>query len=635
MSYWRKTRTKIMTLLVVTICVFACVFLSYQYIKDRQAEIFNRANRKSKALVVDNILKFKSKSYFGTVNDNACWDEMVEYVNHPTPEWPAVNVSVIEWYGFSNTWILDKRFNLVYSDFDSAHFKEDIRLSRTLWTNAFKKSNSCHFYLVVKDSILEVFGATIVSTEDTYHKTKAQGYFIAAKFWSKEYIHEVEHEMDLSINFRLPADTLPADMADDSKISVSKVLKDAIGNEVMIVDFTSKNEFATDISSSNKLSYALVGLLALTFVVFFYCIRRWISVPLTHITKSLSSENEQFVAELGGEKSEFGEIARLIKKFFEQKKHLHVEIAERIESQQRVSELYENMVSLNHELQASEEELTQNLEVTMDMNVVLSRQQREITDSINYASRIQAALLPPLELLGLLNRDYFILYKPHSIVSGDFYWISKYGNKIVLAVGDCTGHGVPGGFMSMLGMAYLSEIVNKRENLKANEILELLRKRVVESLHQASEYSESKDGMDIALCIFDLTNLHLQFSGAHNPLYILRDKSMDDGSTIPEFIEIKGDRMPVGFVYDMNNSFTNHEVSLYKNDMLYLFTDGYKDQMSSVTMQKFKRARLNDLLLRCYSLPASQQKALIDDTFERYRANYRQVDDVLVFGMRI
>jgi len=624
-----------MTLLVVTIGVFAGVFLAYQYLKDRQEEIFNRANKESKVLVVDNILKFKSKSYFGTVNDNACWDEMVDYVKNPSPEWPTVNISVIEWYGFSNTWILDKRFNLVYSVFDSTHFKEDIRIPRKVWTSAFKKNSSCHFYLVVKDSILEVFGASIVPTEDIYHKTIAQGYFLAAKFWSKDYIHEMEHEMDFSISFRSPFDTLNPATQDDLKILVSKVLKDAMGNDAMIVDFTRKNEFATDISTSKRLSYALICLLIATIAVFFYSVRRWISIPLLRITKSLSSENEMFVGDLEQEKSEFGEIASLIKTFFEQKKRLHVEIAERIESQQRASELYENMVSLNHELQASEEELTQNLEITMNMNVVLSRQQREITDSINYASRIQAALLPPVELMKQLNREYFILYKPHSIVSGDFYWISKQEDKIILAVADCTGHGVPGGFMSMLGMAFLSEIVNQSVNPKANEILEALRRRVVDSLHQSSENSESKDGMDIALCILDLENMHLQFSGAHNSLYIVGDTQLEDGSINPEFAEIKGDRIPIGFTYEMNNTFTNHEISLRKNDMLYLFTDGYQDQMSSVIKQKFKRKRLHSLLLSVYNHPVEEQKRMVDEAFDSYRADYRQVDDVLVFGMRI
>ncbi len=635
MSYWKKTRTKIMALLIATIGVFACVFLGYQNIKNHQETLFNKASQEYKGQIIENLFQFKLRSYFGPVNDNSCWDEMVSYVKHPQKEWAKNNLSPIESFGFSNTWIFDQEYNQVYSAFDSSVFDKQVVIPKEVLVCAFKDSGTCHFFLKVNNSVMEVFGGSVVPSNDLFHKTKAQGYFLAAKFWDIKYIQALERETGFSVSFRKPYDTAVVSNEESSVITVPRQLRDVEGNTILIADFTSSNKFAAELSSSNNLSYALILLLGLTLAIFFFSVRSWISIPLAQITKSLSRESEQFVADLDKKGSEFGEIAKLIKQFFDQKKHLEVEIAERIESQKRVVELYEDTINLNHELQASEEELTQNLEMSQQLNEMLTKHQRSITDSINYASRIQKALLPTAGVLNQLERDYFIVNKPHSIVSGDFYWLSKKGEKLVLAVADCTGHGVPGGFMSMLGMAYLNEIVNQCETPVANEILEELRRRVVDSLHQNEEGCESRDGMDIALCIIDVERMHLQFSGAHNSLYIVRNTTDEGGSVIPEITELKGDRTPIGFSYKMDSMFTNSEISLVKNDMLYLFTDGYQDQMSSINQEKFKRKRLNVLLQHICNQPVVEQGRIVDNTFEEYRGNYRQVDDVLVFGMRI
>lgn len=629
-----KTQTKIMILLILTIGTFAGVFLGYQYIKDRQEKIFIKANEQAKNLVIDNILKFKAKSYLGPVNDYSCWDEMIGYVNNPTRQWEEVNLSTLESFGFSNTWIFDKGFNMVYSVFDSTNFTENKQLPEETIARAFNNGGICHFFLNERDTLMEITGGTIVPSADVEHKTTPHGYLLAAKFWSKEYLKEMESEMDFSISFRLPEDSLRVIQNDDSKIIVSKVFKDAFGKVVLVVDFTSKNQLAKDFASTDKLSYALVGLLIATIFIFFFAIRRWITHPLIHITKSLNSEDDTYVAEIKSSKNEFGEIAKLIKKFFEQKIQLEIEIAERIESQKTIKELYEDTVNLNHELQASEEELRQNLDMTIELNEVLSKQQKDITDSINYASRIQAALLPPDESIRQLERDFFILYKPRNIVSGDFYWINQQSNKTIIAVADCTGHGVPGGFMSMLGMAYLAEIVNQNCNCSSGEILDQLRKRVVDSLHQFGKSGESKDGMDIALCIIDFEGLTMQFSGAYNQVYIVRNNT-SDGSPSKELIEIKGDRMPIGYSLKLNNLFTTQNIPLFKDDTIYLFTDGYQDQISNNTRQKFKRSNLRSLLLEINSFDLEEQKNILDSAFLGFSDEYQQIDDVLAFGMKI
>lgn len=259
-------------------------------------------------------------------------------------------------------------------------------------------------------------------------------------------------------------------------------------------------------------------------------------------------------------------------------------------------------------------------------NRLLAYQKKQITDSIEYASRIQTAILPPGDYINKIIPDHFILYKPRDIVSGDFYWITHKDGKIIVAAVDCTGHGVPGAFMSMLGFAFLNEIVNKEKELKANEILNQLRDNVKKSLHQTGKDDEAKDGMDIALCIIDLENLKMQFSGAYNPLYLARNN---------ELITLKGDRMPIGIYIAEKESFTNHETEISKGDTIYIFTDGYTDQFGGPQTQKFKTAPFRDLIESNQDKSMAEQKKILEDNFDKWKGDYDQIDDVLVIGIKI
>jgi len=259
-------------------------------------------------------------------------------------------------------------------------------------------------------------------------------------------------------------------------------------------------------------------------------------------------------------------------------------------------------------------------------NKLLAYQKKQITDSIEYASRIQTAILPPGDYISKIIPEHFIVYKPRDIVSGDFYWITHKEGKIVIAAVDCTGHGVPGAFMSMLGFAFLNEIVNKEKELKANYILNQLRDYVKASLHQTGKEDEAKDGMDIALCIIDPDNLTMQFSGAYNPLYLIKNNEM---------VTIKADRMPIGIHVFEKDSFTNHEMSIKKGDIIYMFSDGYIDQFGGPKTQKFRIAPFRKLLISNRNKPMKEQKEILEKNFEEWKGNHEQIDDVLVMGIKI
>ncbi len=248
-----------------------------------------------------------------------------------------------------------------------------------------------------------------------------------------------------------------------------------------------------------------------------------------------------------------------------------------------------------------------------------------ITDSILYAESIQNAILPDMEFMKKEMPEHFVLLKPKDIVSGDFYWVKKINNFLIIAAVDCTGHGVPGAFMSMLGTSFLNETVSKAKFDKANEILERLRKMVKVSLKQTGKDIEQKDGMDMALCILDLDNKEMQYAGAYNPLYLIRDG---------ELIEYKADRQPVGFHY-VEKEFTNHVIRLQEGDAIYIFSDGFYDQLGGAKNKKFMSKNFQSLLLEINKKSMDQQKDLLDKTLKEWMKNMEQIDDILVMGIRV
>lgn len=257
----------------------------------------------------------------------------------------------------------------------------------------------------------------------------------------------------------------------------------------------------------------------------------------------------------------------------------------------------------------------------------LSVKNKNITDSINYAKRIQEALLPSEYLFRKLLPNSFILYKPRDIVSGDFYWISEKESKIFVAAVDCTGHGVPGAFMSIIGFDLLKNITREQNVEDPAEILNLLNLGVADTFSKQSTDYELKDGMDVSLLVIDRVNKQLQYAGAFNPLYIVRNK---------ELIEIKGNRFAIGKIEgNENKRFDVHTLEYENNDMIYLFSDGYADQIGGPFQKKFKFRRFQHLVLSVHNLPLIKQRDFLNETFETWKGQMEQVDDILIIGIRM
>lgn len=328
--------------------------------------------------------------------------------------------------------------------------------------------------------------------------------------------------------------------------------------------------------------------------------------------------------------------------------------------QKRIIEKQKNMVDQKNNMlnQQNEEISSQRDEIVAQRDIVNNQKEKieglykEVTDSINYAKKIQDAIIPESEISRNILGEHFVLFKPKDIVSGDFYFAIKVNEWVIVAVADCTGHGVPGAFMSILGISFLNEIVRKKEITRANHVLNELRIEVIHALKQRGESGEQKDGMDISLFAINPETRECQWAGANNPLCVItkNDSSMQLlsvgakslGKIVSpsvccndvELYELKGDKMPIA-IYPKMKDFTNHEFILQKDDCVYLFSDGYADQFGGPNGRKFMTKQLKEMFVNVADKPIAEQKHILEQNFENWKSEKEQTDDVTILGFKI
>jgi serine phosphatase RsbU (regulator of sigma subunit) len=255
----------------------------------------------------------------------------------------------------------------------------------------------------------------------------------------------------------------------------------------------------------------------------------------------------------------------------------------------------------------------------------LENKNNSIMDSLIYAQRIQEALLPSEEYFRRHFKESFILYKPKDIISGDFYWIGEKENKIFIVAADCTGHGVPGALMSMIGHNLLDKIINVDNVHQPSKVLDILSRGLEKTFSREKNVgSIIRDGMDIGLCVVDKPKRRVEFAGAFFPLYIVRDNRL---------LDIKGDKYPLGMT-PPDTLYTNNEIDLFENDMMYLFSDGYVDQFGGVENKKFMYRRFRYLLMNIHQFPVEDQKLILEENIRTWMGNVPQIDDILVMGFK-
>jgi serine phosphatase RsbU (regulator of sigma subunit)/HAMP domain-containing protein len=288
--------------------------------------------------------------------------------------------------------------------------------------------------------------------------------------------------------------------------------------------------------------------------------------------------------------------------------------------------LSENERVLEHKVVERTEEVVKQKEEIQEKTKELETLFKQVTDSIHYAKRIQEAILPPLSLVKSILPESFILYKPKDIVSGDFYWIDKKNDWSYFAAVDCTGHGVPGAFMSIVGYNLLKDILNNSNAITPAAIMDKMNDGVANTLHSGSSDNQTKDGMDMTLCALNYKTLELQFAGAFNPLYIVRNN---------ELLQFKADKFPIGMFIGEKQNFTNNSVQLQNGDNVYIFSDGYADQFGGPKGKKYMAGNFRELLKEMSKLSIENQSINLNQTIEEWRGNLEQVDDILVIGIKV
>ncbi len=329
----------------------------------------------------------------------------------------------------------------------------------------------------------------------------------------------------------------------------------------------------------------------------------------------------------------------------------------------------EEIAAQRDEIEAQRDEITSQRDLVVNQKSQIEYILSELTDSIHYSKRIQSAILPSANKLKLFPFEHFVLYKPKDIISGDFYWYEQIGKKLIICVGDCTGHGVPGALMSMLSIAALNDAVKSHSITAPSEILNYIRSYVISALQQDNTSSGNqisvKDGMDIALCMINTDTLEMQFSGANNPLYIVKNtdvslpiaierpmaiaqtenRSEPANSQLPavndlqqtansKLLELKGDKMPIG-IHDRMDNFNQQDLVLQKGDCMYLMSDGYADQFGGPKGKKIKYKPLKEILIADSQKQMSKQKEKIETFLKTWQGEHEQVDDITIFGIKI
>ncbi len=285
----------------------------------------------------------------------------------------------------------------------------------------------------------------------------------------------------------------------------------------------------------------------------------------------------------------------------------------------------EEILQQKEEIEAIADNLKNANEKILQSNKEIKTKNRQITDSIQYAKRIQTAAMPKHEQIKELLPSHFIFFKPRDIVSGDYYWIREIKDFIIVMAADCTGHGIPGAFMSMLGISLYNEIARRPEITNLAQSLNYLRSELKNTLDQTSEYEETKDGIDLSVIAIDRKNHKLQYAGANNPIFVVQNN---------ELKMYEADKMPVG-VSLIEQPFTNQTIDINDGDLVYLFSDGYIDQFGGEKYRRFTRQRFQRLIEACKDKPIDEQYEIIKNTHEKWRNNTMQLDDILVIGLKI
>ena len=606
---------QVLRITTVTLAAMIVGIFGYMFWQTHQHKDIVKAARAEREQMADRIWKAKSENFQNAVRDNSAWDDLVDFTeNNGKSEidsaWLEDNFGyMLESYNASMVSIFDVNGKKLYSKISDEYEDFDFfALDFIIFSNKFKENGLTNFYMYRDNVLMEFFGATITTSADNHHTLSPKGFLLLCREINSDVIEDYRVSVGALAAGITEEDGSEDDEEDGSSIVIFKKLNNYTnGQEVYMrsVFDNSVEQFFSEMKPVFGI-FALLCVIAMANILLF--MSKNIMTPLSLISKSLSTSNPTVIVPLKEKNNEFKQIAEMLEEFYMQQEEVKIQ--------------NETLVLQSEEIRSINDDLQQQKNDLAEVNF-------QITDSIKYAGRIQRSAVSQIDNINKIFPDNTVIYKPRDIVSGDWYYVARHQDKIVVVEADCTGHGVPGALLSMLGISAFKDIINaidiKGEEILPEVLLDRMRDTIKSSLSENSSDSMSmSDGMDMSVGVFTSDCSSLRFAGANQSLFIMRDE---------EIIKLKGNRMPIGN-YIKEHAFAGETIALQKGDALFFMSDGLKDQ-TNPDMEKFRWMRIEAFIIENSKLPMRQLGDKLLQTIAEWQGDTEQVDDMTMIGIRI
>ena len=628
-----KVRNKFMIFLLFFSILLISIFVVNLYLSKSSLDYYIKNQTKKLESSINNSLVLNKESISLFVNDYTIWDELRDFILTPDSSFAEDNLTLL--LGNNQVdylWTYTLAGNNVFTNQkENYHCIPDIINPNILYNSFDTTENSkkryLEFYSKNDTVITMVCGATIHASDDREKIQKPAGFLFLAKRIDNSFLKKIGIITHSKVT--LFSDSIQNIIENDDKIYFIKNLYNSNNKYVASLLFINEDNYINEIETRSKTILSILALIIFfSLILLLILFQNTFLKPFGKVITSLNTSNTEYIQPYIDKKGEIGQLSSLINSFFIQKLQLTSEIEQKVKILEKIEEQNIELQNINQKIQEQSENLTYAFRK-------IEFQNSELNSSIEYASRIQNTILTPIEKIKV-NLDIFIIFKPKDIVSGDFYWYSHIKptiNKkemVLLAAVDCTGHGVPGAILSMVGSRLISKIVVEEGITDTNQILTALLINLIETLNK--EHVEITDGMDVCLCRFekaDNKKTDVYFCGAKRPLFY---KTKNSG----EIKILKGDRKTIAWTPKslQNIEFTEQKITLEKGDMVYLTTDGYYDQ-NDISREKIGMNKFMEIIAKNAEKNTELQKEELEKYFDIFRNGTDQRDDVTVIGVKI
>ena len=636
-----KVKYKLLIFLLLFSAMLVGILATNFYINDLNIELYVENQIEKLNQSANNSIEIKNELIEAIANDYTYWDDVFNFVTSHDANFAATNLEPLTGYQYIDyVWVYNTEAENIYNKEKENFTRIENPLKPEYLFKIFdtipnSKKRLTNFYFKADSAFYVVYGATIHRTQDQQRLKKPNGFFLLGKKVDDEFLDKLGIITNSKVSLFFDS-TAYKNKNKQAIFSINKLYNFEHKYIASLVFEKNDNYISKNKASQKNILLIISIVILLSILLIGFLFNLIVTKPFNSIIKSLNTNSLLYIKNYIDSNNEFGQISKLIEAFFKQKVLLEDEIEERkqimaqIEEKneelqlqnEQIKELYDQNSAANEELMQQNEEIQTILDEINFKKEIIEKAHRNITASINYAKSIQEALLTRKELINTFLHEYFLLFKPKEGVSGDFYYINKKEDNLIFAVADCTGHGVPGGFISMLAITYLHEAVRHETEFNSAHVLEVLRERFKRTF--VAFGSKNNNGLDIAFCTVNLKTNILQYSGANNPIFIIRNNKL---------IEYEATKSPIG-TYPKERPFENIEIQLLENDLIYLFSDGYPDQFGGEKYRKYTKLKFKEKLIEIEQKALSEQKEILEETLQNWKGDKEQTDDITVMAVR-